>query len=334
MKILTFGELLLRLEAPAGNRLFQKDYLNLSFCGAEANVAVSLANFGKNVFYLTVVPNNEVGKAALQSLNYFGVDTSKGILSDKGRMGLLYLERGASQRPSKVIYDRQFSAISFSTIDDYDFDKIFEDVKWLHLTGITPALSDSLKEVCLRACEHAHKKGITISCDLNFRSKLWNSEKASKVMNSIMKFVDVCIGNEEDAERVLNINSYNEDIIDKYSSIAKQITKEYGTKVVAFSLRNSVNANINKWRGFLYQNDKSFLSKEYEIYIVDRVGGGDSFAAGIICGLIDGMSSQDIIEFATAASCLKHTIEGDFSRFTKDEVSSLMNSDGNGRIKR
>ena len=334
MKILTFGELLLRLEAPAGSRLFQKDYLNSSFCGAEANVAVSLANFENNVSYLTVVPNNEVGKAALQSLNYFGVDTLKSILLDKGRMGLLYLERGFSQRPSKVIYDRQLSAISLSNVDDYDFDRIFEDVKWFHITGITPALSDSLQDVCLKACEHAHKKGITISCDLNFRSKLWNSEKASIVMGSIMKFVDVCIGNEEDAEKVLNIKSCDEDIASKYYSIAKQITKEYGTKVVAFSLRNSINANINKWRGFLFQNGEPFVSKEYEIYVVDRVGGGDSFAAGIICGLIDGMSSQDIIEFATAASCLKHTIEGDFSRFTKDEVFSLMNSDGNGRIKR
>ena len=334
MKILTFGELLLRLEAPAGNVLFQKDFLNSSFCGAEANVAVSLANLGDDVDFFTVVPNNKIGKNSLKNLNFFGVNTSKCLLSNKGRMGLLFLERGASQRSSDVIYDRQYSSLSLLNANEVSFDIIFKDVQWFHITGITPALSNSLADICIKACEYANKHNITISCDLNFRKKLWSESLAQKTMQRIMPFVDVCIGNEEDAAKMLLIDFDNNNALEKYTKISEEIVKRFGTKTIAFSLRTSINASINKWSGFLYQSGIPYVAKDYEIIIVDRVGSGDSFAAGIIHSLSNCYDPQKAIDFATALGCLKHTIEGDFSRFTSEDIENLLLSAGNGRITR
>ena len=336
MKVLTFGELLLRLSAPGYEKLFQDNCLKTSFCGAEANVAVSLINFGIESTFVTVLPNSDVGKAAKRSLDYFGVDTSKIVLSD-GRIGLYYLEKGASQRPSKIIYDRENSTLALAKPSVFDWNKLFEGVNWFHWSGITPALSDNACEAVLEACQQAKEKGITISCDLNYRKKLWNSNDAQKVMKKLIKYVDVCICNEEDAQLALGIK-INSDVenaelsIDDYARAAKAISQDFGCKYIAFTLRESYSANRNGWSAVLYHEDKSYISKKYDIEMVDRVGGGDSFAAGLIYGLLNGMSNQECVDFAAAASCLKQTIEGDFNRISLEEVFSLMNSSGNGRV--
>ena len=341
MKILSFGEILLRLAAPGFTKLFQKDSLDATFCGGEANVAVSLSIFGMNSAFLTKLPVGAVGQAAIDSLRSFGVDTSRIIFGD-GRMGLYYLEKGASQRPSKVIYDRQYSAISLSDRSDYNWDSIFDGVDWFHFTGITPALSNASAEICLDACEAAKSKQITISCDLNYRQKLWSSEKAQKVMTQIMPYVDVCIANEEDAEKVLGIKADNSDIqsgkLNKsgYEAVAREICSKFGCKYAAVTLRESYSASMNGWSAMLFDasEDKPYFSRKYDIQIVDRVGGGDSFTAGLIYGLTNGKSNQDTVEFAAAASCLKHTIEGDYNRTTVEDVESLLSSGGNGRVQR
>lgn len=341
MKVLAFGEILLRLASPGYSRLFQKDSLETTFCGGEANVAVSLSILGLESEFLTKLPKNEVGIAAVNSMRYFGVDTSK-IKYGDGRMGLYYLEKGASQRPSKVIYDRTYSAISLAKSEDFDWDKIFDGVDWFHWTGINPALSDSLAEICMDACKAAKLKGIIISCDLNYRSNLWSSEKAKSVMENLIPYVDVCIANEEDADKVLGIKSTNTDVesgklnVDGYRNVAKQICDKYGCKYVAITLRESISASRNGWSSMLFDSSKNeaYYSKKYDIQIVDRVGGGDSFTAGIIYSLITGKTNQDAIEFATASSCLKHTIEGDFNRITIEEVQRLVNGGGNGRVQR
>ena len=339
MKVLLFGELLLRLAAPGYTRLLHKDSLEATFCGGEANVAVSLSNFGINSMFITKLPDNDIGKAAVNSLRYFGVDTSK-VFFGNGRMGLYYLEKGASQRPSKVIYDRKYSAVSLSQKNEYDWINIFKNINWFHWTGINPALSDNLADICLEACKIAKSNGITVSCDLNFRSSLWSSEKAKNVMNRLMPYVDVCIANEEDADKVLGIKSKDTDIesgkLNKngYIEVAETICSRYGCKYAAFTLRESYSASRNGWSGMLYDAERkqSFFSRSYDIQIVDRVGGGDSFTAGIIYSLITGKENQEAIEFASAASCLKHTIEGDFNRVTLSEVESLINNGGNGRV--
>ena len=341
MKIVTFGEILLRLATPGYTKLFQKEVLEATFCGSEANVAVSLAMFGLETEFITKIPQNDIGIAAINSLRYFGVNTEKVVYGD-GRMGLYYLEKGASQRPSKVIYDRTYSAISLAKKEDFDWDKIFEDVKWFHWTGINPALSDNLAEICLEACKKAKEKGITISCDLNFRGKLWSAEKAQSTLPKLMKYVDVCIANEEDAEKALGLKSYGtnteEAIINRagYVHTAELIHKLYGCKYVATTLRKSFSASVNGWSAMLYDalKHEAYFSKKYSIQLIDRVGGGDSFAAGLIYGLAQSLENQTIIEFATAASCLKQTIEGDYNRSTVEDVFALMNSNGNGRVQR
>ncbi len=341
MKVLSFGEILLRLAAPGYTRLFQKDSLDASFCGGEANVAVSLSLFGLDSAYLTKLPQNDVGVAAVNSMRYFGVDTSEIIYGD-GRMGLYYLEKGASQRPSKVIYDRAYSAISLAKRDDFNWDKIFEGVDWFHWTGITPALSDETASICEDACKAAREKGITISCDLNYRKNLWSSEKARDIMTRLMSYVDVCIANEEDADKVLGICPVNNDVesgkLNKagYEFVAREICDRFGCKYVAITLRESYSASVNGWSAMLYDSSekKSYYSQKYDIQIVDRVGGGDSFTAGIIYSLITDKKNEDVIEFATAASCLKHTIEGDYNRISISDVDSLLKSGGNGRVQR
>lgn len=341
MKILSFGEILLRLAAPGYKKLFQNNSFDISFCGGEANVAVSLSIFGLDSVFLTKLPDNDIGVAATNAMRYFGVDTSNIIFGD-GRMGLYYLEKGASQRPSKVIYDRYSSAISKATREEFDWNIIFEGISWFHWTGINPALSDDLAEICLEACKIAQKRGIKISCDLNYRKNLWSSEKAKSVMKRIMPYVDVCIANEEDADKVLGIKPENNNVelgeLNKegYEFVAQQICKEYGCKIVAITLRESYSASQNGWSAMLYNANerKTFFSKQYNIQIVDRVGGGDSFTAGLLYSLITNKDNQDAIEFATAASCLKHTIEGDFNRTTVNDVVELLKNGGNGRVQR
>lgn len=341
MKVVSFGELLLRLAAPGYTKLFQKDNLESTFCGGEANVAVSLANFGLESSFITKLPGNDVGKAAVNSLRYFGVDTSEVVYGD-GRMGLYYLEKGASQRPSKVIYDRAYSAIALAKREDFDWNKIFEGADWFHWTGINPALSDELAVICEDACKEAKAKDITVSCDLNYRGKLWSPEKAQEVMKPLLKYVDVCICNEEDAEKVLGIKASDTDVESGklsdagYVHTAERIYSQYGCKYVATTLRKSYSASRNGWRAMLYEAEDldSYFSQEYDIQIVDRVGGGDSFAAGLIYGLAMGMDCNETIDFATAASCLKQTMEGDFNRSTVADVHALLKSGGNGRVQR
>lgn len=341
MKVITFGEILLRLAPQGYSRLFQNNILETSFCGGEANVAVSLANFGLDSTFVTKLPDNDVGEAAINSLRYFGVDTSK-IIKGGERIGLYYLEKGASQRSSKVLYDRAFSSISQAGKKDFDWEVIFEGADWFHFTGINPAIGQNLADICLDACKQAKAKGIIISCDLNYRGKLWTSQKAEEVMNGLMPYVDVCIANEEDAEKVFGIKSENTEVASGnlnhtgYTEVAKSLYNRFGCKYVAITLRTSISANDNKWAGMLYsaKENEAYFSKEYDIHIVDRVGAGDSFGAGLIYGLTQKMSSQECLEFAVAASCLKHSIEGDYNRISIEEVQNLILGDGSGRVKR
>lgn len=340
MKVLSFGEILLRLASPGYTKLFQKDSLDATFCGGEANVAVSLANYGIDSEFLTVVPDNDVGRAALNSLRYFGVDVDKSMYKS-GRMGLYYLEKGASQRPSKVIYDRTFSSISLSLPADYGWDKLFEGVDWFHWTGINPALSDNMIQICEDACKKAKEKGITISCDLNYRKNLWSTEKAQEVMTRLVKYVDVCVANEEDADKVLGIKAPDNNVesghLNKagYEVVASEICKRFNCKKVAVTLRESINASRNGWSGMIYDaTGRAEYSSHYDIDIVDRVGGGDSFTGALIYSLISGKNDKDSIEFAVAASCLKHSIEGDYNRFTVADVENLIDNGGNGRVQR
>ena len=341
MKVLAFGELLLRLASPGYMRLFQKDIFEATFCGGEANVAVSLAILGLDSAFVTKLPKNDIGIAAANSMRYFGVDVTN-ILFGPGRMGLYYLEKGASQRPSKVIYDRANSSMALAKQEDFNWNSIFEGVDWFHWTGIDPALSDNVAKICMDACQIAKERGIRISCDLNYRKNLWSSDKAKKVMEKLMPYVDVCIANEEDADKVLGIGLENNDVesgkLNKqgYSLVAQEICRKYGCSYVAVTLRESYSASINGWSAMLYVSDekKAYYSRKYDIQIVDRVGGGDSFTAGIIYGLATGKENQETIEFATAASCLKHTIEGDYNRTTVEDVENLLKNGGSGRVQR
>ena len=339
MRIVTFGEIMLRLAPENYLRFVQADRLEATFGGAEANVAVSLANFGEDVAFVSKLPTHEIGQSAINSLRKFGVDTSF-VTRGGERVGIYYCEKGASQRPSKVIYDRAGSAIATATGDDFDWDKIFDGAKWFHFTGITPALSDTLAGIVLQAVKSAKEKGITVSCDLNFRKKLWSKEKAKEVMSKICKYVDVCIANEEDAKDVFGIEAENTDIESGklneqgYVSVAKQLVDKFGFKAVAITLRESISANDNYWSGMLYTDGNAVFSRKYAMHIVDRVGGGDSFGAGLIHSLLAGKNATDAIEFAVAASCLKHSIEGDYNMESKEEVEALANGNASGRVQR
>ena len=338
-KVITFGELMLRLAPENYLRFVQSEKYEATFGGAEANVAVSLSNYGIDVAFVSKLPTHEIGQSAVNSLRKFGVDTSK-IVRGGERVGIYYCEKGASQRPSKVIYDRAYSSISMAKEQDFDWDKIFEDVEWFHFTGITPALSDEVAKICLIAVKKAKEKGITISCDLNFRKKLWTKEKAGQVMSELCEYIDYCIANEEDAKDVFGIEADNTDIyggkLDRegYISVAKKLTDRFNFKGVAITLRESKSANDNDWSGMLYTNGQAVFSKKYSMHIVDRVGGGDSFGAGLIYSLLNGYDSQRAIEFAVAASCLKHTIEGDYNMVSVSEVLNLAGGDASGRVQR
>lgn len=339
MRVVTFGEIMLRLQPENNLRFLQADRLESTFGGAEANVAVSLANFGLDASFVTKLPAHDIGQAAVNSLRKFGVDTSF-IVRGGERVGIYYCEKGASQRPSKVIYDRAFSAISLSSEADFDWDRIFDGADWFHFTGITPALSDACASITLQAVKAAKERGITVSCDLNFRKKLWSKEQANKTMTEVCKYVDVCIANEEDAKDVFNIEADNTDInsgklnADGYISVAKKLTDKFGFRAVAITLRESISASDNNWSGMLYTDGKAYFSKKYALHIVDRVGGGDSFGAGLIYGLLNKEKPQDAIEFAVAASCLKHSVEGDFNMVSVDEIKALAGGNASGRVQR
>lgn len=338
-KVITFGELMLRLAPEGYYRFVQAESYGATYGGGEANVAVSLANYGLEAAFVSKMPKHEIGQAGVNALRRYGVDTSL-IVRGGQRVGIYYLEKGASQRPSKVIYDRANSAVALSKKEDYNWDKIFKGADWFHFTGITPALGGELPEICLEACKAAKNIGILVSCDLNYRKKLWSREQAGKVMGELCKYVDVCIANEEDAGDVFCIKAENTDITggklnrEGYKSVARQLAERFGFKKVAITLRTSLSANDNRWAAMLYDGKDYCFSKEYLMHIVDRVGGGDSFGGGLIYACLNGFNSQDTIEFAAAASCLKHSIEGDFNQVSAEEVLKLAQGDGSGRVQR
>ena len=341
-KVITMGEIMLRLSTPNFEKFIQADEFDINYGGGEANVAVSLANYGHDAEFVTAVPNNEIGECAVAALRKYNVGT-KNIARCGERLGIYYLESGSSVRPSKVVYDRAHSSISTATEKNFDFDKIFEGADWFHFTGITPALSDSAAELTEKALIAAKKAGVKVSVDLNFRKKLWSSEKAQKVMKNLMKYVDVCIGNEEDAELVLGYKPGKTDVtsgeleLAGYKSIFEQMVADYGFEYCVSSLRESHSASDNGWSACIYNSKtKEFYhSKSYNLHpIVDRVGGGDSFAGGVICGLLDGKDFKDALEFGVAASALKHTIPGDFNFASRKEVDTLAGGDASGRVQR
>lgn len=338
-KIVTMGELMLRLSTPGNSRFVQSDSFYVNYGGGEANVAVSLQNYGNEAFFVSKIPANELGQAAINSLRRFGVNTSF-VARGGSRLGIYYLETGSSLRPSKVIYDRAHSSISEAMPEDFDFDSIFRDADWFHWSGITPALSKNMSECVRLACIAAKKAGVTISCDLNYRHKLWSAKEAQEVMCPLMEYVDVCIGNEEDAEKCLGFRpeadiEHGKTDADGYKSIFQGMVKKFGFKYVVGTLRESFSASHNGWKALIYDGKEFYESRRYEINpIVDRVGGGDSFSAGIIHGLANGKPMDWTLEFAVAASALKHTIPGDVNMVSLQEVESLMNGNGNGRVER
>ena len=338
-KVVTFGELMLRLCPYDYLRFVQADEFEATFGGGEANVSVSLANYGVDSTFVSKLPKHEIGQMAVNSLRRYGVDTSA-ITRGGDRVGIYYIEKGASQRPSKVIYDRAHSAIAEASCEDFDWDAIFEGADWFHFTGITPALGKNVAAICLEACKAAKKHGVTISCDLNYRKKLWSREEARATMTELASYIDVCISNEEDAHDVFGIDAENTDIDsgklnhDGYKSVAKQLADKFGFKKVAITLRTSISANDNDWAALLYDGENYCFSKNYHMHIVDRVGGGDSFGGGLIYSQLMGYSTQDSIEFAVAASCLKHSIEGDYNFVSVDEVKALAGGSGSGRVQR
>lgn len=341
MKVLTFGEIMLRLKAPGHERFFQSPLLEATFGGGEANVAVSLANFGMDAEFMTVLPKNVLGDECIKELRSFGVDTKKIQRSD-GRMGIYFLENGSNQLPSKIVYDREFSAISLSKPGTIQWNNIFEGVGWFHISGITPAISESTMLVSLESVKMAKAKGITVSCDLNFRKNLWQyGKKAPEVMCELVKYADVIIANEEDCQKCLGVTvdvNVEGGKIDsnKYEVLSNAVLAAYpNIKIIAITLRESKSADTNGWAGCLNDRKNFYVSRHYEISdIIDRVGGGDAFAGGLIYGLNNYKNKLDALEFAVAASCLKHSIMGDFNRINLDDVKKLMSGDVSGRVQR
>ena len=341
MKFMTFGEIMLRLKSPGHERFFQSPMLEATFGGGEANVAVSLANYGQDVGFLTILPSNAIAAECVKELRKFGVDVSR-IQRGPGRMGIYYLEGGANQLPSKVVYDREYASIAMAKPGDIDWDKALEGVEWFHITGITPAISETAMELSLESVKEAKKRGITVSCDLNYRKNLWKyGKKASEVMRELANYVDVAIANEEDVQKSLEITT---DVVvesgeldrGKYKALGDKVLAAYpNMKMIAITLRESKSADTNGWAACLNDREHFYESKRYLISdIIDRVGGGDSFAGGLIYGLNAYEDRQKALEFAVAASCLKHSIIGDFNRVGVDDVEKLMGGDGTGRVQR
>lgn len=338
-RVITFGEIMLRLAPEGYYRFVQADSFGATFGGGEANVAVSLANYGLDAAFVTKLPTHEIGQMAVNSLRKYGVDTSL-IARGGERVGIYFLEKGASQRPSKVIYDRAYSAISKAVPQDFNWEEIFAGADWFHFTGITPALGDTVAGICLEAVKAAKKNGVKVSCDLNYRKKLWTREKAGQIMGELMPYVDVCIANEEDAADVFGIKAAGTDVTkgevshEGYKDVAKQLKDRFGFEAVAITLRSSISANDNDWAAMLYDGKQYYFSKQYRMHIVDRVGGGDSFGAGLIYAMLNGYAPQNTIEFAVAASCLKHSVEGDYNMVSLAEVQNLAGGDASGRVQR
>lgn len=340
-RVVTFGEIMMRLNPEGYLRFVQANKWECTYAGGEANVAVSLANYGMDAAFVTKLPAHEIGQCAVNELRRYGVDTSM-IVRGGDRLGVYYCEKGASQRASKVIYDRAHSSIAEATAEDFDWDMIFDGASWFHWTGITPALGGCLPEITLEACRKAKEKGLTVSCDLNYRKKLWTREQAGATMAGLMPYVDVCIANEEDAKDVFGMEAEGTDIDggklnrDGYRSVAKQLADRFGCRKVAFTLRASISASDNGWAGMLYdaETNSAVFSPDYRIHIVDRVGGGDSFGGGLIYALLNGYDDQKAINFAVAASCLKHSIEHDFNQMSVAEVEALAKGNASGRVQR
>ncbi|HED05155.1 MAG TPA: sugar kinase [Ignavibacteria bacterium] len=341
-KVVTMGEIMLRLSTPGYSRFVQAQRFDVNYGGGEANVAVALSNYGLNSYFISKLPKHEIGQAAVNSLRKFGVKEDY-IVRGGDRVGIYFLETGASQRASKVIYDRANSAITTLGKDELNWEEVFKDVKWFHWTGITPALGKTAQDSLRTACEAAKKSGAIISVDINYRSKLWSMEEAQAVMNPLMEYVDVCIGNEEDAEKSLGLkagssNVESAEIYQKgYFELTRKLKEKYNFKVVAITLRESYSASRNGWSGILLDDidcTEPYRSKRYDIQIIDRVGGGDSFASGLIYALLTKTNTKEALEFAVAASCLKQTIPGDFNLVSVDEVEKLSKGSGSGRVER
>jgi len=337
--MVTFGEIMMRLNPAGYLRFVQAESFEASYAGGEANVAVSLANYGHSARFVTKLPDTDIGQCAINALRRYGVDT-RCIVRGGPRLGLYFVEKGASQRGSKVIYDRAGSSVALSMREDYDWNAVMDGATWFHFTGITPALGGALPVICMDALRACREKGITTSCDLNYRGKLWSREKAGEVMAALMPLVDVCIANEEDAADVFGIRAADTDVQggrlshEGYVAVARQLQQRFGFKAVAITLRGSISANDNDWAGMLYQDAQAFFSPTYRIHIVDRVGGGDSFGGGLIHALASGFAPQAAIDFAVAASCLKHTIEQDFNHASEKEVLALAGGNMSGRVQR
>jgi 2-dehydro-3-deoxygluconokinase len=338
-KIVTLGEIMLRLSTPEFKRFVQADSFDVTYGGGEANVAAALCNYGLNGTFITKVPDNAIGQSAINHLRRYGVDTQF-IARGGTRLGIYFLENGASMRASQVIYDRAGASIAETEIGDFDFEKIFDGADWFHTTGITPALSDKCTVLTEAALKIAKKKNITTSIDLNYRKKLWSKEKAREVMTRLCQYVDVCIGNEEDTETALGFKAENTDVtkgelnIEGYKTVFKQMKEKFGFKYIASTLRESYSASDNGWSALVYDGREFYRTRQYEVRIVDRVGSGDSFASGFIYGLVTGMTMRDAAEFGVAASALKHTIPGDLNHATLSEVKELMKGDASGRVQR
>ena len=341
MKVVTFGEIMMRLNPEGYQMFYQAEKFEASYAGGEANVAVSLANYGIDSSFVTKLPDNPLGECARNAVRHFGVDT-KDIVWGGKRLGLYFVEKGASQRPSRVVYDRADSSIATAKREDFDWAKIFDGAEWFHFTGITPALGGEMPAVCLDALKYCREHGITVSCDLNYRGKLWTKQEAGRVMAELVPYVDVLIANEADAADVFGIVGEGSDVesgkLNKegYVSVAEQLVERFGVKKVAITLRTSLSAFDNLWAGMLYDaaTKNACFSTEYKVHIVDRVGGGDSFGGGLIYALIAGKDTQGAIDFAVAASCLKHSIEHDFNLVKVKDVEALAAGNGTGRVQR
>lgn len=338
-KVVTLGEIMMRLSTPGFERFVQNNSFDVTYGGGEANVAVALANYGLDGVFVTKVPDNALGQAAINHIRRYGVDT-RFIARGGNRLGIYFLETGASMRASQVIYDRAGASIADVAISEFDFDKIFDGANWFHTTGITPALSDKAAALTEAALQAAKARGITTSIDLNYRKKLWNKEKAREVMTRLCRYVDVCIGNEEDADTTLGFKAEGTDItkgelnLEGYKNVFEQMKEKFGFKYIASTLRESHSASDNGWSALVYDGHEFYHTKQYEVRIVDRVGSGDSFASGFIYGLVTGLPIQEAAEFGVAASALKHTIPGDLNHATLQEVTALMKGDGSGRVQR